>query len=379
MKIIQRLQQKNIEKYLNQNRIIIIYGARQVGKTTLIQEIIKNFKGKSFYYNGDLQSIREFFNYKSAETLEQKLKDLDLIVIDEAQRIENIGLTLKILHERIPKLKIIATGSSSFDLSNTIKEPLTGRKYEFILYPLSLNETVKFYDPVNLNDKIIQALRFGQYPEIFTTNNETEKQKKLEEITSSYLFRDLFEFQELKKFPLLEQLLQLLALQIGHEVSYQELAHKLGIDQTTVQKYIFLLESAFIIFRLPAFSRNIRKEITKSRKIYFYDLGIRNTLIQNWNPLNIRNDVGGLWENFCILERKKHLHYLSKFANHYFWRTYDQKEIDLIEESRGRLQAYEFKWGKGKKTKFPKIFQKNYPESKFEVITPENISELLEN
>jgi predicted AAA+ superfamily ATPase len=214
---------------------------------------------------------------------------------------------------------------------------------------------------------------YGQYPEIFKTNLINEKQKKLEEITSSYLFKDLFEFQHLKKAPLLEQLLQLLSLQIGHEVSYQELSHKLGVDQITVQKYIYLLESAFVIFRLPAFSRNIRKEITKSRKIYFYDLGIRNTLIQNWNPLHIRNDVGGLWENLCIIERIKFLHYKSKFVNHYFWRTYDQKEIDLIEESKGALRTYEFKWSERTKARFPKIFQKNYPQSSFEVISPKNV------
>jgi len=373
---IYRLQQKNLEIYLKKEKIIILYGARQVGKTTLIKKIIENFQGKSFYYNGDLYNTRQFFDYKNTEGLIQKLKKLDLIVIDEAQRIKNIGLILKILYDKNLNLKIIATGSSSFDLSNTIKESLTGRKYEFNLYPLFLLETTKLHDPSSLEKNINHALRFGQYPEIFITETEEEKQKKLEELTGSYLFKDIFEYQEIKKPALLEQLLQLLALQIGQEVSFQELSHKLRIDQSTVQKYIFLLESAFVIFRLPAFSRNIRKEIVKSRKIYFYDLGIRNTLIQNWNSMHLRNDAGALWENFCIMERFKYLHYKGKFANHYFWRTYDQKEIDLIEESGGILKTYEFKWGK-KKSSFPKIFQKNYPNSEFKVINPENVIEFL--
>lgn len=377
MKNIERKIQKVIENALKENRIIIIYGARQVGKTTLVQKIKKNFKGESFYYNGDLQSTREFFDYKKAESLSKKLEDLDLIIIDEAQRIKNVGLTLKILHDSNKNLKIIATGSSSFDLSNTIKEPLTGRKYEFNLYPLSLKETVKLHDPASLPENIEQALRFGQYPEIFTTQNEHKKIQKLQEITGSYLFKDVFEFQDLKKYPILESLLQLLALQLGSEVSFQELAQKLQIDQTTVQKYVYLLESAFIIFRLPAFSRNIRKEITKSRKIYFYDLGIRNTLIQNWNTMNIRNDKGALWENLCIIERIKFLHYTQNTAHHYFWRTYDQKEIDLIEDSEGTIKAYEFKCHKTKKVKCPKIFKENYPKSTFEVFTPQNIMDFL--
>jgi hypothetical protein len=370
-----RLLQEIIEEHLfqgqNKKKAIIIYGPRQVGKTTLVKDILKNNPEKAQYYNCDYFEIQEKFAYERASQLGNLVKDLKLLILDEAHRIKNIGLVIKILVDEYPHLQVIATGSSSFDLSNDIQEPLTGRKYEFKLYPFSLSELVDDNDPVEVEQYLHHTLRFGSYPNA-ALSNENDARIFLQELTGSYLFKDIFIHQNIKKSDLLDNLLRLLAFQIGGEVSYHELASSLKVDQTVVQRYISLLEQSFVLFRLEAFSRNLRKEVTKSRKIFFWDLGIRNSLIRNHNILSMRDDIGGLWENFCILERIKHLHYTEQGVNQYFWRTYNQKEIDYIEEEGGNLHAYELKWNPKVEKKPPKEFVENYKNTSFQIVNSKN-------
>ncbi len=373
--MITRTIQKKIENELFKGKIIVVYGARQVGKTTLVKKIIENFKGKSSYFSCENLSVQEALSKPEPKTLKQFLGDAEIIILDEAQKIENIGLILKVLIDTYPKMQIIATGSSSFDLANKINEPLTGRKIVFKLYPLSLQEIKESKDAFEVQASLERILRFGLYPEVFSLSDE-ESIKKLDEIASSYLFKDVLSFEGIKKSSVLIKLLQLLALQVGNEVSYNEIANKLNINRITVEKYIDILEQCFIIFKLSAFSRNLRNEISRSVKVYFYDLGIRNALIKNFNSLSIRNDVGALWENFCIIERMKKNHYNDVFANYYFWRNYAQKEIDFIEERDGKLFVFEIKWGK--ELKFPpKEFLETYKDSKYQTINRDNYWEFL--
>ncbi|MFA7141684.1 MAG: DUF4143 domain-containing protein [Candidatus Paceibacterota bacterium] len=359
--MINRILKNKIEKELFKGKIIIIYGARQVGKTTLVKEILKKHNGN--YFNCEILSVRDALSKAEPKRLKNFLGGSDLVVLDEAQKIENIGLILKVLIDTYPDLQVIATGSFDFDLEGK----LTGRASEFILYPLSLPEIE--VDPI-----LEKSMILGLYPEIFLLNRE-KAIENLELLVSSYLFKDVLAFEKIKKSSLLVKLLQLLALQIGNEVSYTELSKKLGVSRQTIEYYIDILEQCFVVFKLHSFSRNLRNELTKSLKIYFYDLGVRNGLIRNFNPLNIRNDVGALYENFCIAERKKHNHYTNNYVNTYFWRTYDQKEIDYIEEQGGKLFAYEFKWKKDK-VKVPKLFLETY-DSEFKMITKENYFEFL--
>jgi len=372
MNIIQRSLQKTLEQNLFQQRVLILYGARQVGKTTLVKSILDNFKGKSKYYSADNSLVVAEFTNKSTQELLNLVKNYELIVIDEAQRIENIGLVLKQIHDELPNLQIIATGSSSFDLANKINEPLTGRKRTFLMYPFSVFElSQNGYDRIDLKANLEKMLMYGMYPQIFHLGADQAKLDLLE-LTESYLFKDVLLLEDIRNPELLKKLLQALAFQIGSEVSFQKLAMFLSVDQTTIQRYIDLLEKSFIIFRLPAFSRNQRNELTKTRKIYFYDLGIRNSLIQNFNPLELRNDVGALWENFLIVERMKRNEYQQISSNNYFWRNYSQQEIDYIEESGGILNCYKFKWNDRKKAKLPNSFKEAYPNHTFEVINQDN-------
>ena len=361
----------------DEHKIIIIYGARQVGKTTLVKHILSETNLNSEYFNCDYIDVQSMFSYENAVNIKNIIGNLELIILDEAQRIPNIGITLKILHDEYPKLKIIATGSSSFDLSNMINEPLTGRKVVYRLYPLTFMELASNRSAMESRRELNRILRFGLYPAVILNDDRTALENIIE-IVSSYLFKDILEFQNLKKPDLLLKLLKLLAFQISNEVSYTELARKLRVDQTVVQRYIQLLEDSFIIFRLKALKKNLRNEIGKSRKIYFWDLGVRNALIQNTNSLDFRNDQGALWENFCIAEHEKFLDYnIPRIVNTYFWRNYNQKEIDLIEESGEKYLAFEFKWSTVKKFKPPADFIKGYPGSEFKVVTPENfVSEI---
>jgi predicted AAA+ superfamily ATPase len=373
--IIHRQITENVKNSLFKGKAIIIYGPRQAGKTTLVKQIIETCKKKTQYYNCDFLDIQEIFAYKNAGKLTDFLKDIDLLVLDEAQRIKNIGMTLKIIVENYPKLQVIATGSSSFDLSNEVNEPLTGRKIEFTLFPFSINEVSE--NKIDYSKNIEKFLRFGGYPEPFH-KSENEKILYLKGLTNEYLFKDVFTFQDIRKPELLTNLLKLLAFQIGQEVSFTELSQKLGTDQAIVQKYVKILEDSFVIFRLSALSRNMRNEVSKTRKIYFYDLGVRNTLIQNYNDLETRNDVGFLWENFCVLERMKQLSYKQDFRNVYFWRNYKQKEIDYIEEQGGEFTPFEFKWSESKKALLPKDFSQNYTSTDLKIIHKNNLAEFID-
>lgn len=373
--MINRKIEKNIVENLFKGKVIIIYGARQVGKTTLVKKIADDYKGQSSYFNCDLISVQDALSILEANRIKNFLGDHNIIILDEAQRIKNIGLILKILIDTYPELQIIATGSSSFDLANEINEPLTGRKIVFNLFPLSVEEIMGDNGFLYIDSKLEKILRYGTYPDVFFSEDK-EAASKLEEIASSYLFKDILSFDKIKKSSIIVKLLQLLALQVGSEVSYNELASKLGINRITVEKYIDILEQCFILFRINSFSRNLRNEISKAIKIYFYDLGVRNILIKNLNPLDIRNDAGFLWENFCILERIKRNKYNNIFANYYFWRTYDQKEIDFIEERDGKLFAYEFKLNR-EHSKAPSIFLETYKNSQYQTINRENYYKFL--
>ena len=359
MNYIPRLIENQIKERLFKGKLVIIYGARQVGKTTLAKKILADYGEDGTYFNCELLSVQKGLSEPEAEKLKKFLGNYKIILLDEAQNIPNIGKILKIIVDTYPEIQIIATGSSSFDLAQKISEPMTGRTFTFMLYPISLQEINQKENLLSIEAKLENFLRFGSYPEILSLG-EKESIERLQEISSNYLYKDVLSFEGLKKSSLVKNLLELLALQLGNEVSYNELAVNLGVDRLTVQKYIDILEQSFVVFKLNAFSRNLRKEITKSVKVYFYDLGIRNSLIENYNLLDIRNDVGALWENFCILERKKNNDAEFNFVNAYFWRTYDQKEIDYIEESGGKIRGFEFKWNEKKKFKAPKDFILKY-------------------
>jgi len=371
-----RILKKTVEQRLWKGKVIVIYGARQVGKTTLVKEIINSNKNISLYLNCDEPDIREALTNKSSTELIRFLgEEKKLVVIDEAQRVKNIGLTLKLLIDNYPKIQIIATGSSSFELSNMVIEPLTGRKYEYYLFPLSVSELKIKHSDMELNRLLEKMMISGMYPEVFNSNKK-EAQTILKTLASSTLFKDVLQFQDIRNSDILEKLLQALALQIGNEVSYTELASLLGINKITVANYIRILEQAFIIFTVSPFSRNLRNELKKMRKIYFYDLGLRNALINNFNPLNLRNDVGALWENFLISERKKRNSYNDSNVNSYFWRTHQQQEIDYIEEGNGKISAFEFKLGKGKGSE-PKIFTDAYKNASYTVVNKNNWLEFV--
>jgi len=372
--VIRRKIQENIEKKLFKGKIIIIYGARQVGKTTLVKEIQKKYPD-SLYLNCDEPDIRAALTNRTSTEIKSFLGNKNFIIIDEAQRVRDIGLTLKLIVDTYPKIQIIATGSSSFDLSNKIIEPLTGRKYEFYLYPFSLEELLTAYSILEVKRIIEQRIIFGMYPEIVFSGKEAEE--KLKNITKSYLYKDVLQFQNIKNSEAIEKLLQALALQIGNEVSYNELAQIVGIDKKTVASYIQILEKAFIIFRLSPFSRNLRNELKKLRKIYFFDTGIRNALINNLNFLNIRQDAGLLWENFVIAERIKHNRNGGAEKNNYFWRTGEGKEIDYLEESGGEIKGLEIKWTEERKSRIPQLFLKTYPGSQVEILNRNNYLDLI--
>lgn len=357
--MIARLLKNQLKTDLFKGRTVILYGARQVGKTTLVQDILNEYGKDGRYLNCEILSVEQNLKDPEPEKLKAYLGDYKIIVLDEAQNLSNPGRVLKVITDTLKDVQIIATGSSSFDLANKTAEPMTGRVYHHILYPLSVMEIKSENDLMNVDANLERLLIFGAYPDVYTSSNE-EAIKKLYELSSSYLFKDLLKFEGIKKSSLLKNLVVLLALQLGNQVSYNELAVKLGVSNLTIQKYIDLLEQSFVLFKLNSFSRNIRKEISKSFKIYFYDNGIRNALIDNFNQVSLRNDVGALWENFCISERMKANGYLNRKVKSYFWRTYDQQEIDYVEELPDKITGYEFKYSKNQKFKAPKIFQKKY-------------------
>lgn len=376
MQIISRIAQKQIEMELFKGKAIVIYGARQVGKTTLAKQIIEKYGEEANYFDCELLSVRQNLEIPEVNRLKSYLGRYKLVVLDEMQKMSNAGTILKILVDHCPEIQIIATGSSSFEMANKTSEPMTGRAKRFTLYPFSIIELEQKYNRFEIDGKLENIMRFGTYPEVFLAENEDSIKERADEIVSNYLYKDILAFEGINKSSVIENLLKLLALQLGQEVSYTELAKNLGISRLTVQKYIDILEQSFIVFTLKAFSRNIRKEISKSVKIYFYDLGIRNSLIQNFNLLSLRNDTGALWENLLIIERIKRNSHRKLRPNKYFWRTYDQQEIDFIEEQDGKLFGYEMKWKK-KQVKAPAEWLKNYENSSFEIINKENYFEFV--
>ncbi len=315
--------------------------------------------------------MRNLLENANLSDLQQLIANKRMVIVDEAQRINGVGITLKLITDHFPHVQLLVTGSSSFLLQGKLNEPLTGRKFEYHLYPFSTQELMNNGGLIQVKQTLESRLIYGSYPDVF--NHKESMRDILMNLSGSYLYQDLLSMEGIRKPALLEKLLQALALQVGSEVSFNELAQITGSDNKTVEKYIDLLEKCYIIFRLPAFSRNIRNELKRSKKIYFYDNGIRNALIQNLNPLHLRQDVGALWENFFISERKKYSHYNGRYVNAYFWRTTSQQEIDYIEEADGTLTAFEMKWNpKRAKVSLPKVFIETYHVSRVEVITPEN-------
>ena len=369
----------DIEKYLYPNKVLVIFGPRRVGKTTLITDFLSTYKGKYRLESGDDIRAREILGSEDLSLLKEYATGYDLIVIDEAQRIPKIGWGLKLLVDHVPGIRIIATGSSSFELAGQVGEPLTGRKHTMTLFPLSEIELLAYYNnnSYGLSSKLAQRLVFGGYPEVISAKNTLERKDALGEIVGSYLLKDIMELDRVRNTKILSDLVRLIAFQIGNEVSLTEIATTLGIDRKTVARYIDLLEKSFILYNLRGFSRNLRKEVTKKSKYYFYDIGVRNAIISNFNNLSERDDVGALWENFLVIERLKTRVYKNISANDYFWRTWDQNEVDFVEEREGKLFGYEFKWKKAK-VKEPKNWRGTYPEATYGVITPENYLQILE-
>ncbi len=373
---IERTIYKQIDAQLFKGKVIVVYGARRVGKTFLMKQILQNYpKGK--YINCELLQNQIPLETTNTELLINFFGETTpLVILDEAQHIQNIGMILKVLVDTFPNIQFIATGSSSFELGNKISEPLTGRSRVFQLFPLSFEEIISNTGIVNAKAQLETILRYGSYPEVhFMT--EKDSTQELNNISSNYLYRDILQFENIRKPELVKNLLIALALQIGNELSYNELANMLGQNVHIIKKYLDLLEKSFVIFRLTPFSRNLRNEIGKGQKIYFYDLGIRNALIRNFNPLILRQDVGQLWENFVILERYKLINNNIRFVNTYYWRTYAQKEVDLVEEESGVLNAYECKYNPNARFSFPKEFADAYPQSNYEVIHNENFWKFL--
>ncbi|MBI9066367.1 MAG: ATP-binding protein [Salinivirgaceae bacterium] len=356
-------------------KVIIILGSRQAGKTTIIKKLSNLVKQKQMFLNGDDPAVRQMLNNPTFSQLKQIVGNNKVIFIDEAQRIENIGVTLKMIVDEMKGVQVVATGSSAFELANIINEPLTGRKWEYLLFPMSFAEMVNHTSFWEEFQNLEQRLIYGYYPEVVTSAGNQVEILKL--ISDSYLYKDILILDNIKKSNKIEKLLQALALQVGQQVSYNELAQLIGLDKATVEKYIRLLEQAFVIFRLPTLNRNLRNELKRTRKVYFYDNGVRNAILNNFNMLSLRQDIGGLWENFLISERMKYNHYNGNYSNYYFWRNHAQQEVDFIEEREGKLFAFEFKWNPRRKVKFPKSFIEGYPGTETKVISQENFTEFI--
>ena len=368
----------NLSSYLKPNKVLFIFGSRQAGKTTLLKKFLSENKDKFRYKldSGDDINLHAVLGSSDFKKIIEYAKGYDLIAIDEAQKIKGIGQGLKILVDQVPNLKAIVTGSSSFELAGQIGEPLTGRKITLALYPLSQIEMGNIYNDYELKSRLDDYLIYGAYPEVLTSEVLNDKKRILEELVGSYLLKDILELEKVKSSKLLLDLLRLLAFQIGSEVSLSELGKQLGIEGKTVARYLDLFEKSFVIINIRGFSRNLRKEITKKSKYYFLDNGIRNAIIANFNPLEIRDDIGKLWENFLVVERIKKQSYHQIYSNNYFWRTWNQKEIDWVEERDGKLYGYEFKW-KSKPLKAAAAWTENYPDASLEIIDKENYLEFV--
>ena len=373
--MIERQQQQSIEKLLGSRKAIIILGARQVGKSTLLNQLFDQREGV-MWLNGDDWDVRQLLADMTSTRIKALIGANHWVVIDEAQRIPDIGLRLKLITDQVPGVQVVATGSSSFQLASQVNEPLTGRKREFHIFPLTYQEMTAHTNLLEEHRMIPHRMVYGYYPEVVTSPGE--EQTVLRELSNSYLYKDILSLDSISKPNKLTMLLQALARQIGEQVSYNEVGQLIGLSPKTVERYIDVLEKSFIIFRLGSFSRNLRNELKASRKIYFWDLGIRNAVIANFQQVENRLDTGALWENFVIAERMKMLNTQERFCNSWFWRTQQQQELDLVEEENGALRAFEFKWNPKKgKANIPASFAKAYPHATYTIVTPDNVDDFL--
>ena len=372
MELINRTIQSRIEEYFVPGKVIVLLGPRRVGKTVLVRQIISSITEPVLFLNGEDINTRELLARRSVPHYLQLLDGRKILIIDEAQKIPDVGAALKLMIDEIAGLRVLITGSSAFDVENRTGEPLTGRKYTFRLYPLSDAEYDQKYSLPERKDKMKERLIYGYYPELLTMSNSGMKAAYLNDLVSSYLLKDILVFENIKKSDKILSLLRLIAFQTGSEISTTEIGRQLGMSENTVSQYLDLLSKVFIIHKVGGFSRNLRKEISKSSKWYFFDNGIRNILVANLNPVELRNDVGQLWENYIISERIKFQQYSGMIVNNFFWRTYDQQEIDWVEERGGQLHAFEFKWSENKHPKAPIGWSKTYPDASYSVVNPDN-------
>jgi predicted AAA+ superfamily ATPase len=376
--ILRIIEKQIIDRLLTTNKSVILYGPRQIGKTTLAKSIIKQVGLKTLVINADEKKYDEILSSQDLAKIDRLIAGYQLVFIDEAQRIENIGINLKIIIDSHPEMRILATGSSSFDLSNKISEPLTGRVWTYNLFPISCEELLATTSEFEYHQNLENYLLYGSYPEVFSYPKTSDQIDYLKQISTSYLYKDILEFAEIKYADKISKLLKLVALQLGNEVSLSELGNALDISKETVNRYLDLLEKSFVLFRLSGFSRNLRKEVTKMDKIYFYDLGIRNSLLGNFNAITYRSDLGSMWENFLLLERMKRNHYHRHFASPYFWRTHTGSEVDYVEDFGGVLYGFEFKWNQGK-SRSKESWLKTYPDASYTVINQENFFDFIRN
>lgn len=374
---IRRFYEDRINSLLMPGKVLALYGPRRAGKTTLLKTFLESFPGKFFHGNGEDASVREVLGSGNAQLIKSSFFGYDLVVIDEAQAIKEIGRGLKMLVDELPQAKVIASGSSSFDLANRIGEPLTGRKRTRTLFPLSASEISAQFGNMVLRQRLDELLIFGSYPEIFTTESRELKIELLCELRDSYLFKDILAYDNVRNADKLRQIVALLAFQVGKEVSLNELSRNIGLSVPTIERYLDLLEKTFVIFKISGFSRNLRSEVTKTRRYFFWDNGVMNAVINNFNLPTLRNDTGALWENFLVSERIKKQNYTGMLVQNYFWRTYAQQEVDWVEESDEGLKAFEFKRNPKAKTRIPVAWKNAYPEAAFSIITPLNFTDFV--
>lgn len=373
---IKRYYHDQLPELLQGGKVLALYGPRRSGKTTLLKELVAGFAGKCFFGSGEDRAVQDVFASKDINIIKNSFSSYELVVIDEAQAISEVGLGLKLLVDHLPEIKVVASGSSSFELASNIGEPLTGRKRTLTLFPVAAMEIADNFGNMELRQRLEELLIYGSYPEVLTTVGFADKAGLLIELRDAYLFKDILALDQIRNARKLHDLLTLLAFQVGKEVSVSELGCTLGMSKQTVERYLDLLEKTFVVRKLTGFSRNLRKEVTKTCRYYFYDNGILNAVINNFNLLKQRNDVGALWENFLFVERMKKQAYCRIYANNYFWRTYDQQEIDLVEDREGKLFGYEFKYST-KKIKAPAAWTAAYENAEYQVISPDNFLEFI--